>query len=117
MSILERVYALPMMMAGLICAITVAASAASPAPAKRSWAEEKCVRYGKGWEQALTRYGREGLGPDFLARHAAFLASGCSGAHDVCARSPQELKMANTMVIVAMNAGMASTFPPFACRT
>ena len=82
---------------------------------KRSWAEEKCVRYGKGWSEALKRFGKAGLGPDFLARHEAFIVSGCSGPHDVCARSPEELKMANTMVIVAMNAGTASTFPPFGC--
>lgn len=89
--------------------------AAQPAPSKRNWADEKCVRYGRGWSEALKRFGQAGLGPQFLARHDVFLASGCSGAHDVCARSAEELKMANIMVIVAMNAGMASTFPPFAC--
>ena len=87
----------------------------TPAPRKRSWAEEKCLRYRKGWDEALRRLGRTGLGSDFLARHDAFLASGCTGVHDVCARSAEELKMADTMVVVAMNAGTASTFPPFAC--
>jgi hypothetical protein len=82
---------------------------------KRNWIEEKCVRYSKGWDEAVKRFGKAGLGADFLARHDAFLASGCTRAHDVCARSPEELKRADVMVIVAMNAGMASTFPPFGC--
>lgn len=107
-------------MAGLASALTLAAYVASAqsaqSPAKRSWVEEKCLRYRKGWDEALKRFGRAGLGQPFLARHEAFLASGCTGAHDVCARSAQELEMANRMVIVAMNAGMASTFPPFGCK-
>ena len=103
--------------AGLALALTLAACVASAqSPAKRSWVEEKCLRYRKGWDEALKRFGRAGLGQPFLARHEAFLASGCTGAHDVCARSAQELEMANRMVIVAMNAGMASTFPPFGCK-
>ncbi len=120
MRIVTRAGRVPVIMAGLACAmvatssLVVAAQPASGQP-KRSWAEEKCVRYGKGWSEALKRFGKAGLGPDFLARHEAFVASGCSGPHDVCARSPEELKMANTMVIVAMNAGTASTFPPFGC--
>lgn len=85
-------------------------------PARPSWAQVKCERYAKGWAQALARQGKAGLGREFLERHAAFVASGCAGAADVCARTPEELALANTMVIVAMNAGAASTFPPFACR-
>jgi hypothetical protein len=81
-----------------------------------NWNEIKCERYSKAWAQALVRMGRDGLGPAFLERHAAFLASGCTARADVCARSDKEIVVANAMIIMAMNAGMASTFPPFYCR-
>ena len=87
-------------------------AAASPA----NWHDVKCARYAKAWSAALAHQGTEGLGSAFLASHAAFLASDCMRRADVCARSPQELKLANTMVILSMNAGTASTFPPFYCR-
>jgi hypothetical protein len=35
---------------------------------------------------------------------------------DVCPRSGEEIETANVLTIAAMNAGMASTFLPFACR-
>ena len=53
---------------------------------------------------------------EFIERHQAFLASGCTATADVCPRSPEELEVANALVILAMNAGSASTFLPFACR-
>lgn len=88
-----------------------------PAPAEGAWRRTKCERYAKAWQTALARSGTQGLGAEFLARHEAFLASGCTDDASVCPRSPQELALANVLVIAAMNAGMASTFPPFGCRT
>jgi hypothetical protein len=82
----------------------------------QSWSEEKCARYKKAWAEALARRGTRGLGKDFLDRHEAFVASGCTARADVCPRSAEELDLANIMVISAMNAGTASTFLPFACR-
>jgi len=82
----------------------------------KSWPEVKCERYGKAWADALARRGTRGLSRDFLERHEAFLASGCTARADVCPRSAEELEVANMMVVAAMNAGTASTFPPFACR-
>jgi hypothetical protein len=82
----------------------------------KSWPEVKCERYGKAWSEALARRSRQGLSPEFIERHEAFLASGCTAQADVCPRSAEELHMANIMVVAAMNAGTASTFPPFACR-
>jgi hypothetical protein len=93
-----------------------ASLAAAPESPSQSWSEVKCVRYKKGWSDALARKGTQGLGREFLDRHEAFLASGCTARADVCPRSAEELDLANIMVIVAMNAGTASTFPPFACR-
>ena len=81
-----------------------------------SWPEVKCARYSKAWSEALARRGTQGLGREFLDRHEAFLASGCTTKADVCPRSTEELELANMMVVAAMNAGTASTFPPFACR-
>ncbi|MBL0403653.1 hypothetical protein JKG68_06720 [Microvirga aerilata] len=82
----------------------------------QSWPEVKCARYAKAWSDALARQGAQGLGQEFLDRHEAFLASGCTTRGDVCPRSAEELELANMMVVAAMNAGTASTFPPFACR-
>lgn len=93
----------------------VSHTAAQNAP-PRSWPEVKCERYGKAWADALARRGTRGLSRDFLERHEAFLASGCTARADVCPRSAEELEVANMMVVAAMNAGTASTFPPFACR-
>ncbi|MBM6580115.1 hypothetical protein ILT44_07980 [Microvirga sp. BT689] len=93
----------------------VSSAVAQDAPPK-TWPEVKCERYGKAWAEALVRRGRQGLSPEFIERHEAFLASRCTARADVCPRSSEELDMANIMVVAAMNAGTASTFPPFACR-
>ncbi|MGL5116052.1 MAG: hypothetical protein ACRC7G_01380 [Beijerinckiaceae bacterium] len=84
---------------------------------EKPWREIKCDRYRHAWSQALTRFGRHGLSIEFIVRHEAFLASGCEGPRDVCPRSEREFALANAMTIQAMNAGTASTFPPFACPT
>lgn len=81
-----------------------------------SWPAVKCARYRQGYRVAIDRQGKQGLGAEFLARHDAFLASDCAGQHDVCPRSKEELDLANTLVVLGMNQGMASTFMPFACR-
>lgn len=93
-------------------------AAAPPVPAAEpgNWVEVKCARYTKAWEQGLARMGTQGLSAAFLERHAAFVASGCTAKADVCARSDREIALANAMIVMAMNAGMASTFPPFYCR-
>ena len=95
-------------------AVTLAAPTRAAEP--DDWAAEKCARYKTAWEQGLARMGTQGLSATFLERHAAFLASGCTAKADVCARSDREIALANAMIIMAMNAGMASTFPPFYCR-
>jgi hypothetical protein len=99
----------------LVLACGVSATVAQDG-ARPSWSEVKCDRYKKAWADALARRGTKGLGRDFVERHDAFLASGCTAQADVCPRSSEELELANIMVVAAMNAGTASTFPPFACR-
>lgn len=106
----------------LIAALLLAAAAASAPPAvaqegrPTGWSGVKCERYARAWSDLLARRGRGGLSQDFVERHDAFLASGCTAKGDVCPRSAAELEVANIMVVLAMNAGTASTFPPFACR-
>lgn len=99
--------------AGLLLA-TAAQVLAQPAPPE-NWPAIKCERYTKAWGEALAKFGRKGLGQPFIDSHEAFLASGCSIKGEVCPRSKEELDLANVMVIMGMNQGMASTFMPFAC--
>lgn len=80
------------------------------------WPTEKCSRYRKAYDQSLARLGKKGLGAEFLASHDAFLASNCQARAEVCARSKEELELANRLVVMAMNSGMSSTFLPFNCR-
>ena len=61
-------------------------------------------------------FGRQGVSQQFLDRHAAFLASGCSGPRDVCPRSQAELTLADALSIAAMYSGATGSFLPFACR-
>ena len=114
---MSRSFTLMITIAALLAFVT--ASGLSPAVAQetpKTWPEVKCERYGRAWAEALARRGTTGLGQEFIERHEAFLASGCTARADVCPRSSEELDMANIMVVAAMNAGTASTFPPFACR-
>jgi hypothetical protein len=80
------------------------------------WPAVKCARYREAWGEALARFGRQGLGADFLERHEAFLASGCRAGREVCPRSQAERDLADALTVAAMNFGTASTFLPFACR-
>ncbi len=101
----------------IACAsIFVSAETMAQGAAASSWTETKCERYRKAWTWALARRGGKGIGVEFRERHEAFLASGCLSKADVCPRSPEEFELANVMTILAMNAGTASTFLPFACR-
>lgn len=81
------------------------------------WPTEKCNRYRKAYDQSIARLGRKGLGAEFLASHDAFLAANCQARAEVCARSKEELELANRLVLMAMNSGMSGTFLPFNCRS
>lgn len=81
------------------------------------WPTEKCNRYKKAYDQSIAYLGKKGLGAEFLASHDAFLASNCQARAEVCARSKEELELANRLVLMAMNSGMSGTFLPFTCRS
>jgi hypothetical protein len=100
---------------GALLAFSTAPSA-SAQTAPENWPQVKCERWRKAYDEALRRFGRKGLGEEFLARNEAFTASGCQTPPDVCPRSAEELNFANVMVMAGMNAGLPSTFMPFACR-
>lgn len=102
-------------LAAIVAALVAMAPGASAQPAG-DWPTVKCERYKAAWASALGRRGTGGLSDEFLARHAAFLSSGCTAPADVCPRSPEELELANVLTVMAMNFGTASTFLPFACR-
>ncbi|KRE09906.1 hypothetical protein ASE63_05210 [Bosea sp. Root381] len=104
----------PAIALGIVTGETGAVHAQPVAPEK--WPAVKCERYTKAYATALAKLGRKGLGQPFLDAHEAFLTSGCSIKGEVCPRSTEELNLANVMVIMGMNEGMASTFMPFACR-
>lgn len=98
-------------------AILFNVSGAAPgAAAPAGWHDTKCERYKRAWQHVLAYHGTRGLSSAFLDRHAAFLASNCTRRSDVCARSDEEIALANTMVVLSMNFGAASTFAPFYCR-
>jgi hypothetical protein len=101
----------PFLFLGLLVGLP---SAAQDRP--RSWPEERCARYSAAWGEALARFGRAGLGAEFLDRHDAFLARGCTPPREVCPRSRQELALADVMSAAAVNAGATGSFLPFACR-
>lgn len=102
----------------LLAALLLALPAASPAAAQdpAAFAAEKCSRYRQATADALQRWGRDGLSADFLAAHAAFIEGGCQGPPSICPQPGRETDFANAMTVRAMNAGMASTFLPWACR-
>ncbi|MGO4523250.1 hypothetical protein AB4097_00130 [Microvirga sp. 2MCAF35] len=110
---LKTIAATVALLAGFIASGATLSVAQEPQP--QSWPEVKCARYKKAWSEALAHRGTKGLSREFIDRHEAFLASGCLTKGDVCPRSAEELKLANMMVVAAMNAGTASTFPPFSC--
>jgi hypothetical protein len=111
---LKSVAAIAALLVGFTASSHSPTAAQSPQP--QSWPEMKCARYKQAWSDAIAHRGTDGLSREFIERHDAFTASGCTSQGDVCPRSEEELNFANMMVIAAMNAGTASTFPPFACR-
>jgi hypothetical protein len=99
--------------------VSPASAQTEPAPPSQitgAWPEVKCQRWRSAYDEALKRFGRKGLGQEFITGNEAFIASGCQSRSDVCPRSAEELNFANVMVTAGMNAGLASTFMPYACR-
>ncbi len=99
--------------AGLIAALS-AGPAAAEAP-KRDWPQEKCFRYGRDWDEALRRFGRDGVSEGFLEGNDAFLRSGCRAARMLCPQTAKDRKLADALAIRVVNEGMSTTFLPYGC--
>lgn len=80
-----------------------------------TWTERKCALYTDAWNHLVGQGTPAGVSALFMAEHAAFLASGCV-AGSVCAESPQEVALADTLSLMAVAEGMAGSFLPFSCR-
>ena len=91
--------------------------AQEPPPRPDNWPEVKCQRYRAAYGEAIARLGTRGMRPEFLEKHSAFMAGGCTAKADICPVSKEELELANRLVMLGMNRGMSGTFFPFACRS
>jgi hypothetical protein len=94
----------------------VSARSCTTSATKRNWIEEKCFRYRQAWNDLLARRGTDRLSQDFIDQNTAFIDGGCTAKADVCPSTERDLEFANILTIRAMNAGTASSFPPFVCR-
>jgi hypothetical protein len=90
------------------------AAADAPAP-NRGWQKEKCFRYARDWNEALRRYGQDGLSAEFVAGNAAFIRSSCLSRDKVCPRADKDRQLADVLAIRVVNEGMSTTFLPFDC--
>ncbi|WP_276714755.1 hypothetical protein [Pseudooceanicola nitratireducens] len=87
-----------------------------PAPGLADdWSDRKCALYQSAFDHAVAALGQDGLRPGFLEENDAFIANGCAGPEKVCARTDQEIALANMLTVMTMSEGMASTFVPFSC--
>ncbi len=98
--------------AGLSGALFTMSAAAIAADA---WTTRKCELYASAWNRALDLHGRQELGADFIGNHDAFIATGCADGRKTCPTTDAEIRLADTLTVLSMNEGMASTFVPFAC--
>ncbi len=92
------------------------ASTITPDTPPEDWPTIKCTRYRKAYSEVVARLGTKGLGQEFLESHQRFLDSNCTARAEVCPISPEEFKMADTLILLGMNHGMPGTFFPFSCR-
>ena len=84
---------------------------------RSAWQIEKCDVYRKALTAMIDHVGREGVSPLFLARNAEFIESGCLKDVDACPQTDKDVEIANGLTIATMNAGAASSFSPFRCRS
>lgn len=107
---------IPKALACLACLFSISSIVEEVQAEKRTWSEEKCVRYSDAWDKAVTLYDKGKMTAAFVAEHERFIKAECDHEIRVCPVSDYDLEVANAMVVASMNAGTASTFPPFTCR-
>jgi hypothetical protein len=84
---------------------------------RSAWQIEKCAVYQTALAEILDHVGRDGVSPLFLARNTEFIESGCLADVDACPQTDKDVEIANGLTIATMNAGAASSFSPFRCRS
>jgi hypothetical protein len=84
---------------------------------RSAWQIEKCEVYETALADILDHVGRDGVSPLFLARNTEFIESGCLADIDACPQTDKDVEIANGLTIATMNAGAASSFSPFRCRS
>ena len=102
-------------LAVVLLAATALPAAADPPVPKRDWPQEKCFRFGRDWDEALRRFGRDGLGADFVRGADAFVRSGCVSSEKVCPATVKDRRIADALAIRVVNEGMSPTLLPFDC--
>ena len=101
--------------AAALVALAAGRASADPAAAKRDWTEEKCFRYARDWNEALRRFGAEGLSPRFLAGNTEFIRARCRRPDPICPATAKDRKLVDALSIRVVNEGMSTTFLPFDC--
>jgi len=104
-----------------LAAAVLPALAGSPAVAasdgtNRDWRQEKCFRYARDWDEALRRYGRDGISAGFLDGNAAFIRSRCVAPGKICPATAKDRTLVDVLAIRVVNEGMSTTFLPFDCK-
>ena len=101
--------------AAVLTALAGGPAAADSAGGKRDWGQEKCFRYARDWNEALRRFGQDGLSAEFVAGNAAFIRSGCLSPDKVCPHAAKDRQLADVLALRVVNEGMSTTFLPFDC--
>ena len=101
----------------LLLTLALAAPAHNPPQVfKADWAAKKCGLYQLAFQDAIGMLGMAGLGSAFLEQNDEVIASGCAANIRVCAKTSEEIALADLLTVMTMNEGMASTFVPFSCK-
>lgn len=79
------------------------------------WTARKCNLYEASVRDAVSLHGPEGLRMEFLTENQKFIDAGCTGRVEICPMTHEEWRLADTLLKMTMNEGMASTFVPFGC--
>lgn len=109
---------LALALCGLLASGAFSEDEAGETQATRSaWQIEKCEVYRTALAEILDHVGRNGVSPLFLARNTEFIESGCLKDVDACPQTDKDVEIANGLTIATMNAGAASSFSPFRCRS
>ncbi|WP_306111176.1 MULTISPECIES: hypothetical protein [Roseovarius] len=101
----------------MAAAIGVAGTGAAAATDQEDggWTARKCSLYEVSVRDAISLQGSEGLRMEFLTENQVFIDEGCTAKAEICPMTDEEWRLAETLLKMTVNEGMASTFVPFGC--